>query len=437
MMGNQHGKLVVQREYDVSDVDSEEEEMEDVEECVEEGEVVAEEEAEPVAEPEAVEEGKKKRRRRRRRGKKAVEEATETAPIVQEPESTPIEKAEPEPMTPSNPEPTIPSEPEPVKPNRVKANATVKPPKDVSKVHTITIPAQELTKEKKETLRATNGPSPVKTEERTCFACKKVCVSRNQMNHHYGLCAEFRRAYPLMKADDRTWYMMIQYVRDNMKQASCMCMGCGVIFKSRHLLLEHNIKCRKAMDIDMWDRLTCFGLLFGTPYDDFVKFLPKYKERKVVPEYVSRVHRFVEDVKAAVLREKTEEILQDSRMEIMEKKAVKKYVDAVLEREEKEETEEREGPKGSTIGFGLGVGLGTSVGETPPAKNEPQECTCTRCKNAHVYPPVPHSDVWGAEKEGYFIIPLTLDGYMTVLNGRTIHIPTQNVLLRIHDVGPA
>ncbi len=285
-MGNQHGKLVVQREYDVSDVDSEEEDGEErveegeerveehVEECVEEGEAVAEAEVEAevehVAEPEAVEEGKKKRRRRRgRRGKKAVEEATETTPIVQEPESTPIEKAapepEPEPMTSSNPEPTTPSNPQPVKPKRVKAKAIVKPPKDVSKVHTITIPAQEITKEKKDELHATNGPSPVKTEERTCFACKKVCSSRNQMNHHYGICTEFRQAYPVMNADDRTWYMMIQYVRDNMKQASCLCMGCGVIFKSRRLLLDHNIKCRKAMDIDMWDRLTCFGLLFATP----------------------------------------------------------------------------------------------------------------------------------------------------------------------------
>jgi hypothetical protein len=245
-----------------------------------------------------------------------------------------------------------------------------------------------------------------------------MCI-RDRLNHHYGMCQAFPKAYETMKPDDRTWYMMIQHVRDDMKKASCLCMGCGVVFKKRNLLLEHNIKCKKAMDLDMWDRLTCFGLLFGTPYDDFLKFLPKYKERKTVPEYVARIHRFVEDVKAAVLKEKADEVIQESRMKVVEEKAVKSYVEAVLQKDTVEST--------------IGVDVDGPNATTPIV----EDCPCTRCKNAHVYPPVPHSDVWGAEKEGYFIIPMTLDGYTTVLNGRTIHIPTQNVMLRIHDVGPA
>ncbi len=491
MMGNQPGKQMSYPAYDVSDSES------DVGQDVVQDQNQAFQDVEhqdvDVVETQGgvyVEEAKKRRRRRRgRRGKKevpvqVVEETTTPTGLglspfqeavkeevvdsinsmldVDQHATQPAVKPAVEPATPHTTEyekkpkkekkkkvkeetndiPVVQSKPKQEPKQKPKPELKKKrEPKPVPPEHLVkTVPHNELTEEKKKELSKINGPSQVKADDRTCFACKKMCISRHQLNHHYGMCQAFPKAYESMKPDDRSWYMMIQYVRDDMKKASCLCMGCGVVFKKRSLMLEHNVKCRKAMDIDTWDRLTCFGLLFGTPYDDFLKFLPKYKERKTVPEYVSRVHRFVEDVKAAILKEKADEVIKETRMKVVEEKAVKSYVEAVLQKD----------TMGSTIGFGSGIGASVSAGVgsaagsgsvtgavTGTEKPAPEDCPCSRCKNAHVYPPVPHSDVWGPEKEGYFIIPMTLDGYTTVLNGRTIHIPTQNVMLRIHDVAPA
>ncbi len=270
--------------------------------------------------------------------------------------------------------------------------------------------------------------------EQVCFACSKVCKSRHQLNHHYGICKSFPKAYEKMDPNDRSWYMMIQYVRDDLAKASRLCMGCGEIFKSRHELLRHNIGCEKSMAIDTWDRLTCFGLLYATPYDDFSKFVEKYKEPKKIPDFVARVHTFVEDLKKVILKEKAEARLAEERMKLLDVERVEEYVKKELGSHPQAQAQAQAQAQTQAQ---VQTEMKKSA-ETPSIPTEYIEvCNCEHCDLVKTYPPLQNPALKGVENEGYYVIPMVMDGYSTVLNNRRIYIPTQNVLLRIHDLGPA
>ena len=231
----------------------------------------------------------------------------------------------------------------------------------------------EIVKEK----RALESPSPVKADDRTCFACAKVCESRNQLNHHYGGCPSFLEKFTTLKSKDRHWHMIIQYALNKPKITGRICIGCGEIQTSRDALHQHFTKCDKAMDIDQWDRISMFGLLEGTEHDDSAIHMKKYVQRKVVPEHVKRMFKFVVALKEDEGKRKKAEL---------EKKL--------------------------------------------------KTCTCVHCAYAQNEPAVPHAGLSEAQKEGYLVVPVMMAGYGTVLNGRAVYVPQQQVYVRIHDKGP-
>jgi hypothetical protein len=232
---------------------------------------------------------------------------------------------------------------------------------------------EEIVKEK----RALEPPSPIKADDRTCFACKKVCESRNQLNHHYGGCPSFLEKFRTLKTPDRHWHMIIQYALNKPKITGRICIGCGEIQTSRDALHQHFTKCQKAMDIDQWDRISMFGLLEGTEHDDSAIHMKKYVPRQVVPDHVKRMFRFVTSLKEDVERKKKDEL---------EKKM--------------------------------------------------KTCTCVHCAYAQHEPAIPHATLSQAQKEGYLVVPVMMAGYGTVLNGRMVYVPQQQVYVRIHDKGP-
>jgi hypothetical protein len=231
----------------------------------------------------------------------------------------------------------------------------------------------EIVKEK----RALEPPSPIKADDRTCFACEKICESRNQLNHHYGGCPSFLEKFTSLKAKDRHWHMIIQYALNKPKVTARICIGCGEIQSSRDALHQHFTKCQKAMDIDQWDRISMFGLLEGTEHDDSAIHMKKYVPREIVPDHVKRMFKFVLSLKEDEEKKKKAEL--DKKM---------------------------------------------------------KSCTCVHCAYAQHEPAIPHAGLSQAQKEGYLVVPVMMAGYGTVLNGRVVYVPQQQVYVRIHDKGP-
>lgn len=437
--------------------------------------------AEPEAEPEEVPHPKKKKRRGRR-GKKVVEVVEPEVEVIEEAETAPEPVQEPElentPIVETIGIVTIDS------PKKKKAKKEMKGGEKADNMPIIAPILAPITKATKATMEtkltkaelherakkeqiALNRISSIKEADRTCFACKNICKSRFQLNHHYGICAAFPAAYEKLSPMDRSWYMIIQYVRNDLNKASRICLGCGNIFKTRYLLLEHTPRCEKAMTIDTWDRITCFGLLYGTPYDDFEKFRPKYKEPLKVPDYVQRVHDFVENLKKTMLREKAEERLADEKMKVVEEERIQNYIKEKLQgggvwvakqASAKEEEDIKEATPESAPGpteeplpqrpkkerkqkEKPSPKVELKAEELEPKSVVPSEyietCNCEHCDLVRTYPPLENPALRGAEREGYYIIPMVMDGYSTVVNNRRIYVPTQNVLLRIHDLGSA
>lgn len=472
-MGASQGKNINPDDYTVVSDDGEDIDLSVEEDVVEHEETpveVEEEKAPEVQEP-------KKKKRRGRRGKKVVLAPQSEVKNVVEPEPEP--ETEPEVVEKVKTE-SIPIvrtiEEAPVvlpKKKKMKAEPKAAPiakaePKPKSKA--------ELHEEAKKQQITLNRMSSIKETDRTCFACNKICESRYQLNHHYGICAAFPAAYEKLPTAERSWYMIIQYVRNDLAKASRTCLGCSSLFQTRQKLLEHNVSCEKAMTIDTWDRITCFGLLYGTPYDDFEKFRPKYKEPKKVPDYVKRVHDFVESLKKTILREKAEARLADERMKVVEEENIQKYIkeklkgggewtakqadakqaeskqaevkQAELVVETKEEKEEP--PVSEPLSQRPKKERKKKEKSAPSSSAEPEQkaepaipseyietCNCEHCDLVRTYPPLENPALRGAEREGYYIIPMVMDGYSTVVNSRRIYVPTQNVLLRIHDLGSA
>lgn len=479
-MGASQGKNIHPEDYEVVSDDGEDIELsvEAEDEVVPEADEVPETEQLQAEEEVKIEEApqSKKKKRRNRRGKKVVEGVKpESDP---EPENTPIVE-------------TIETVPIDI-PKKKKEKPTAIP-KEEPKPKLTKAEIHELAKQEQIAL---NRTSSIKEADRTCFACKNVCESRFQLNHHYGICGAFPGAYEKLTPKERSWYMIIQYVRNDLAKASRICLGCGCVFQTRHLLLAHTPKCEKAMTIDTWDRITCFGLLYGTPYDDFAKFLPKYKEPKKIPDYVKRVHEFVESLKKTILREKAEARLADERMKVVEEEHIQKYIKekmkgdgvwTVKQAESKQasakepeskqvsakqveaepvhkiaqeplpQTPKKERKRKETRSTKVKSEAEPEVEQEPKAEQKPkaepepivliaeaavpseyiETCNCEHCDLVRTYPPLENPALRGAEREGYYIIPMVMDGYSTVVNNRRIYVPTQNVLLRIHDLGLA
>jgi hypothetical protein len=224
------------------------------------------------------------------------------------------------------------------------------------------------------------GPSPIKVEDRTCAACSRVCTSRNQLNHHYAGCAEFLVKYPRMKPEDRNWHMTLAYVFNKPELMGRICIGCGLVAENRDALHRHFLKCSRAADVDQKQRLTLFGFLEGTPHDDSAAHLRNYKdyEKQSVP-IVSTRH----------------------------------YVEKLKERMKKEATVKAE-------------------------KKATEPCACVKCAYTYLEPPIPHESLASAnQQEGYLVIPIVMAGYGTVMNGRNVYVPQQQIYVRIHDRGLA
>lgn len=219
------------------------------------------------------------------------------------------------------------------------------------------------------------GPSPVKAEDRTCFACSRICSSRNQLNHHYAGCVDFISQYSHMKADERNWHMTLAYVFNKPELMARICIGCGHVAPTREHLHRHFSKCKKALAVDQKQRLTLFGFLEGTEHDDSAVHLKNYKDYEKDQTPIVSARRYVEKLK-----------------ERMKKEAVK-------------------------------------AAEKP--------CECVKCAYAHVEPPIPHESLASASSEGYLVIPIVMAGYGTVMNGRNVYVPQQQIYVRIHDRGPA
>lgn len=226
--------------------------------------------------------------------------------------------------------------------------------------------------------RRKESPSPVLVEDRKCFACDRVCESRNQLNHHYSGCEEFYKKFDSLKMDDRHWHMTIQYAAHMPSIAGRICIGCGLIQTSRDALHRHFLKCKKALGMDQWDRISMFGLLEGGEHDDSAAHMTRYVPRKTVPEFVSRMYKFVAAIK-----------------EDLKQKSIQKV------------------------------------------EKDLKSCDCRNCAYVQNEPPIPHAGLSDAQKDGYLVIPVTMAGYGTIINGRAVYVPQQQVYVRIHDKGPA
>lgn len=229
--------------------------------------------------------------------------------------------------------------------------------------------------EKYADLAAELGPSPIKVEDRTCTFCSRICTSRNQLNHHYAGCVDFITQYSRMKVDDRNWHMTLAYVFNKPELMARICIGCGHVAKTREHLHRHFAKCRKAKAVDQKQRLTLFGFLEGTEHDDSALHLKNYKDYEKQTAPIVSARRYVEKLK-----------------ERMKNEAVK-------------------------------------AAEKP--------CACVKCAYAHVEPPIPHESLASASSEGYLVIPIMMAGYGTVMNGRNVYVPQQQIYVRIHDRGLA
>lgn len=223
------------------------------------------------------------------------------------------------------------------------------------------------------------GPSPIKVEDRTCAACSRVCTSRNQLNHHYAGCADFLAKYPSMRPEDRNWHMTLAYVFNKPQLMDRICIGCGNVALDRDTLHRHFRKCKHAADVDQKQRLTLFGFLEGTPHDDSAAHLKNYKdyEKQSVPIVSAR-----------------------------------RYVEKLKERMKKEAAVKAE-------------------------KKATEPCACVKCAYTYLEPPIPHESLATAQQEGYLVIPIVMAGYGTVMNGRNVYVPQQQIYVRIHDRGPA
>lgn len=223
------------------------------------------------------------------------------------------------------------------------------------------------------------GPSPIKVEDRTCFACSRICTSRNQLNHHYAGCADFLTQYSRMKPEDRNWHMTLAYVFNKPQLMDRICIGCGHVAADRDTLHRHFRKCKHTADVDQKQRLTLFGFLDGTPHDDSAAHLKNYKdyEKQSVPIVSAR--RYVEKLK-----------------ERLKKEAVVKA-----------------------------------------QKEAEKPCACVKCAYTQLEPPIPHESLATAAQEGYLVIPIVMAGYGTVMNGRNVYVPQQQIYVRIHDRGLA
>jgi hypothetical protein len=65
------------------------------------------------------------------------------------------------------------------------------------------------------------------------------------------------------------------------------------------------------------------------------------------------------------------------------------------------------------------------------AESKDEHCRCENCANAYNLPPTSID----ANIENYMTIPIMINGYSTVMNGRDIYVPTQHVYVRVHDRG--
>lgn len=222
------------------------------------------------------------------------------------------------------------------------------------------------------------GPSPVVKEERTCSFCSKICQSRNQLNHHYSVCKDFLSKYRHLKSQNRNWYMTLAYVCNNQHLMSRICIGCGHVAEDRDALHKHFTKCKQAMAVDQKQRLTLFGFLEGTEHDDSAVHLKNYKayEKDMTP--IVNARRYVEK-----LKERLKKDAENAAQKVAEK-----------------------------------------------------PCECVKCAYTYVEPPIPHESLSSAQKEGYLIIPIMMAGYGTVMNGRNVYVPQQQIYVRIHDRGP-
>ena len=218
------------------------------------------------------------------------------------------------------------------------------------------------------------GPSPIKVEDRTCGFCSKVCLSRNQLNHHYAGCVDFLDKYSQLKPSDCYWYMTLAYVYNNPHLMNRICIGCGHVAPTREHLHRHFPKCKEALAVDQKQRLTLFGFLEGTEHDDSAAHLKNYKDYEKDQTPIVSARRYVEKLK-----------------ERMKKEAVK-------------------------------------------AVEKP--CECVKCAYTYVEPPIPHESLATASSEGYLVIPIVMAGYGTVMNGRNVYVPQQQIYVRIHDRGP-
>ena len=223
------------------------------------------------------------------------------------------------------------------------------------------------------------GPSPIPEDDRTCGFCSKVCTSRNQLNHHYAGCVDFLDKYPHLKPEDRHWYMTLAYVYNNPHLMDRICIGCGHVAPTREHLHRHFSKCKKALAVDQKQRLTLFGFLEGTEHDDSAVHLKNYKDYEKDQTPIVSARRYVEKLKARLKKDAA--------------KAVEKSAE--------------------------------------------KPCTCVKCAYAYVEPPIPHESLANAQNEGYLVIPIVMAGYGTVMNGRNVYVPQQQIYVRIHDRGPA
>lgn len=235
---------------------------------------------------------------------------------------------------------------------------------------------------------------PLTNDAKTCFACNNVCDSRNQLNFHYGICEKFHQQYSNIKPEDRTWRMMIQFVREDMEKASRMCAGCGCVQNTRDSLIKHLKKCGKAIkaiNVDQLDQLTLFGFISGTIYDDSAKYLINYKSRDNIPEFIHKIRDFAQRIR--------------------------------IDYDMKHENEYKHSPN-------------PSPSPSPsPISSTSNQCNCSKCSYAYAEEPILKKEHVDAQSAGYYVIPMSIDGYYMEINGRRAYVPSQNIYVRIHDQG--
>ncbi len=216
-----------------------------------------------------------------------------------------------------------------------------------------------------------------KDRGKQCQFCQTDFDTFNNKLRHYYDCKKFNAEFLKLDSAKRSKYMILIFVCKNPQYAHLICIGCGTIEKSATALCKHRDGCSEAAAIDELNRKSLYGYF---PYEGVILTEPIKSQNHKEAHIIRTLRNYVQNIR--------------NRMENAKK-----------------------GPKESV--------------KSVVAESKDEHCRCANCANAHNLPPTSID----ANIENYMTIPIMINGYSTVMNGRDIYVPTQHVYIRVHDRG--